>query len=712
MQKFRRKWHLLDTIVVFLVLIFSLSGYSGGPGSISIVSAEGDTEPPYIRIVYPEDGQTVSDTVIITVEASDNERVQFLELYIDGSRVASASYEGIISKLVFEGDVYEWTYQWDTSAYETGKHTIKATAHDESGNTATDEIAVLVEKTDSEPPVVEIVYPEDGQTVFGTVMIEIEASDNDNVQLLEIYINNDLVASAEEEPSWEYEWDTSGYGKRRYTIEVIAHDSSGNTASDEIAVFLGKGGEGDTEPPVVEILYPEDGQTVSGTVIITVEASDNDKIKLLELYIDGSRVAAASYEGLILKWAFERDVYEWGHKWDTLGHETGRHTVKVVAHDDSENTATDEIVVYLGEADFEPPVVEIVHPRNYQTVSDVVIIEIEASDNDKVQLLEIYIDDDLVASAEEEISWEYEWDTSALEKGRHTVEVVAQDRSGNTASDKIAVYVGNEDNDGDGYPPPEDCNDNDPQIHPGASEPCGEDYNCDGEVTPCTGDLEILVTAKEKGLEGCKIYLDGWYAGKTDSEGTLVIPGLDVSKEYIVKVEAEGYQPEEKTVRFEDDTITQVQIEMESEPESGILFIGILVCGAIAGFVIVTKRKPREKPSKPPPEPTQKPSEKPEKKEVETTDKETEIKEEVVTKVKRELKPVPTLSAIRKYCPYCGGEMGPDHIFCQTCGRKIEKKELQPSEKLKCPFCNHEIHRDWISCPYCGTRLMDDTMVY
>ena len=52
-----------------------------------------------------------------------------------------------------------------------------------------------------------------------------------------------------------------------------------------------------------------------------------------------------------------------------------------------------------------------------------------------------------------------------------------------------------DDRDGDGYPPPEDCDDGDPAVHPGALDLCGDgrDWDCSGgEELACVGvDLKV-----------------------------------------------------------------------------------------------------------------------------------------------------------------------------------------------------------------------------
>ena len=50
------------------------------------------------------------------------------------------------------------------------------------------------------------------------------------------------------------------------------------------------------------------------------------------------------------------------------------------------------------------------------------------------------------------------------------------------------------DKDGDGYTVCSgDCDDNDPNIHPGAREPCDKDYNCDGYTESCKAFFERIL---------------------------------------------------------------------------------------------------------------------------------------------------------------------------------------------------------------------------
>ncbi len=85
------------------------------------------------------------------------------------------------------------------------------------------------------------------------------------------------------------------------------------------------------------------------------------------------------------------------------------------------------------------PSVDITAPSNGATVSGTVTITVTASDPEDGTLTpKIYIDGNLVATANS-----YEWDTTTVEDGTHTIRAEATDSDGATGSDTISVTVSN-----------------------------------------------------------------------------------------------------------------------------------------------------------------------------------------------------------------------------------------------------------------------------
>lgn len=91
--------------------------------------------------------------------------------------------------------------------------------------------------------------------------------------------------------------------------------------------------------------------------------------------------------------------------------------------------------------------------------------------------------------------------------------------------------IATEDADGDGWQSPEDCDDQDVSVNPGASEVCldGIDNNCDGAGSPCrveglfgAGDVEVRLRGEREGAEaGFSIAKAGDYDG--DGQPDLVV---------------------------------------------------------------------------------------------------------------------------------------------------------------------------------------------
>jgi len=80
-----------------------------------------DTIPPVASIVDPTDGQIVSNTVSVYVNATDNVRVTKVELYVDGILTTSS-----VSS--------PFTMKWGTRKVQAGMHKLESKAYDAAGN--------------------------------------------------------------------------------------------------------------------------------------------------------------------------------------------------------------------------------------------------------------------------------------------------------------------------------------------------------------------------------------------------------------------------------------------------------------------------------------------------------------------------------------------------------------------------------------------------
>ena len=91
----------------------------------------------------------------------------------------------------------------------------------------------------------------------------------------------------------------------------------------------------DTTPPSVSITSVTAGSTVNEIVTITVDADDNEGISKVEFYINDELI--------------ETDTeYPYEYVWNTTEYDNGtEHTLRVVAYDEMDNSALDEVRVTI-----------------------------------------------------------------------------------------------------------------------------------------------------------------------------------------------------------------------------------------------------------------------------------------------------------------------------------------------------------------------------
>ena len=186
-----------------------------------------DLETPKIKILSPRDGVTVAGTVTITAEAEDNDAVAKVEFYIDGTKVG-------------EDTNAPYQYYWNTVGITNDStHTIQARAYDALGNMGQSNMITIIVRNG--PPQVTIVNPTDGETLQGTVTIVAEAYDDEGINQVEFFINDELLNGFVSAP-YEYTWNTAHFvSDGTHTLKAKVTDLSGNYGFASINVTVNNG---------------------------------------------------------------------------------------------------------------------------------------------------------------------------------------------------------------------------------------------------------------------------------------------------------------------------------------------------------------------------------------------------------------------------------------------------------------------------------------
>jgi hypothetical protein len=93
--------------------------------ALNVTTPGADTTPPTTSITAPASGATVSGTVAVNATASDNVGVTQMQILIDGSVVASNTNATALS------------FNWNTTTFTNGSHSIVSKAFDAAGNVGT-----------------------------------------------------------------------------------------------------------------------------------------------------------------------------------------------------------------------------------------------------------------------------------------------------------------------------------------------------------------------------------------------------------------------------------------------------------------------------------------------------------------------------------------------------------------------------------------------
>lgn len=192
--------------------------------------------------------------------------------------------------------------------------------------------------------------------------------------------------------------------------------------------------ESDTINPTVAVTAPGHEATVSGTIVVTVSATDDVAVDSVELYLDGELFAT--------DWSAP-----FSFAWDTTQDADGSYELVALAYDTSGNVGQAGPVMVTVSNPVEPepvddlaPRVSITAPEEGSTVSKNVAIKASAFDNVAVAKMALYLDG-IEQSVQYSSSLKWRWNVRKASSGEHTVSVKAFDRAGNVGTDSIRVSV-------------------------------------------------------------------------------------------------------------------------------------------------------------------------------------------------------------------------------------------------------------------------------
>ena len=398
--------------------------------SIEVQIDNEDNIKPNGIFLFPSSGQILNGIIEISIQADDNDRVAYIDLFINGDSI------GTLDENLTINDYYH--YFWDTNGFlEDNINTIHAHIVDASNNfQVIGPVSVTIDNIDAPDitfPQGTIIYPPAGSTVSGEIDIEVNAFDNIGINYTKFIINGELHSIDSIAP-YTYKWNTNNeIEDQNHTIGVDIVDHMGNlTTLYPISVFVNNIEEPDLLPPNIVIYEPAGYQTVSGTIEISTIATDNDSIDRVEFYHNYN-----------LEYIDTIPFYT--YTWNTLDEdEDTEHIWYALAYDISGNsTQTDPITITVDNIDNEPPSGGIIYPYAGQVVYDTVTVQTEVFDNIGISQVEFMINGSTVFTVEEQ-PYTYNWNTQfSSDDQEHLISILISDIDGNTSQDGISVIVNN-----------------------------------------------------------------------------------------------------------------------------------------------------------------------------------------------------------------------------------------------------------------------------
>ena len=284
------------------------------------VGAPPDDVPPSASVTAPVDGASVSGVVTVTASASDNQSVAGVRLLVDGQP------NGL------EDTAAPFQFSWDTRLITNGAHVLSVSARDGAGNVAE---SAPVATTVVNIPRLLISAPANNATVTGSALNIAYAVAGDatglNVDHVHFQVDGGpVIMDRTLDGQFSIQNLTGGAHTLSGFLVRADHSKIAAPMPHPVAFTVVLP---DVTNPSVLLTSPASGATVSGTVLLQADASDNVGVAGVQFLRDGINIGA------------EDTVAPYAVSWNTTTLVNGTYGITARARDAAGNVATHSVDV-------------------------------------------------------------------------------------------------------------------------------------------------------------------------------------------------------------------------------------------------------------------------------------------------------------------------------------------------------------------------------
>jgi hypothetical protein len=353
-----------------------------------------DATPPSVSLTAPTADSTVRGSVTISASATDDRGVAEVQFLVDDAVVGSDT-------------TAPYSTSWNSATVADGTHAITARATDTAGNPATS--APRGVAVDNSGPLVALTAPSDGAAVAGDVPLTASATDASSVTSVEFLVDDTVVATDTSAP-YGATWDSTTVADGAHAITARATDGPGNVATSA-AADVTVGNVVSDLPPEVALTAPAASSTLSGTVTLSANASDDVGIARVE-FLAGTTVVGTDTSA------------PYSTTWDTTGVADGSVSLTARATDSADQVTTSAAVAAT--VDNHGPSVAITAPAVGASVSGSATLSATASDTSGVAKVEFLVDG-VVVGSDTSAPFGIAWDTTGTPDGSVSIAARATD---------------------------------------------------------------------------------------------------------------------------------------------------------------------------------------------------------------------------------------------------------------------------------------------